>query len=130
MKNIKRYIYEVFLMIVGCMFMAIGTSFFLLPNQLSSGGFSGIATITYYLVDIPLGVMMFSLNIPLFIFGYVRIGKVFVAKSIFGTFTLSMFIDLFDKLPKVTSDPFLACIYGGITIGIGKIGRASCRERV
>ena len=38
--------------VIGAMIMAFGTSLFLLPNQLSTGGFSGIATITYYLFNI------------------------------------------------------------------------------
>lgn len=39
---------------VGTALIAIATSLFLLPNQLSAGGFSGLATITYYLLGIPL----------------------------------------------------------------------------
>ena len=41
-------------LVIGTAIVASSTSFFLLPNQLSSGGFSGIATITYYLFKIPL----------------------------------------------------------------------------
>ena len=41
-------------LIVGTAIVAAATSLFLLPNQLSAGGFSGIATITYYLLNIPL----------------------------------------------------------------------------
>lgn len=50
-----RYLIIQFLQIaVGTAIIAISTSLFLLPNQLSAGGFSGIATITYYLFNIPL----------------------------------------------------------------------------
>ena len=48
---IKKYIFEIFLIAVGAFIMAIGTSLLLLPNKLSSGGFAGIATITYYLFN-------------------------------------------------------------------------------
>lgn len=41
-------------LIVGTALVAASTSLFLLPNQLSSGGFSGIGTITYYLFKIPI----------------------------------------------------------------------------
>ena len=105
--------------IIGSAIMALGISLFLLPNQLSSGGFSGIATITYYLLKIPMGVMILVLNIPLFIFAGYRIGKEFFIKSILGTISLSVFIDIFDKYPPITTDRFLACIYGGAIIGIG-----------
>lgn len=40
--------------IIGTAIVAVATSLFLLPNQLSAGGFSGLATITYYLFRIPL----------------------------------------------------------------------------
>ena len=32
---------------------------------------------------------------------------------------LSIFIDFFDKFNAITTDRFLACIYGGIIIGLG-----------
>lgn len=117
--QIKKHAYEIFLLVVGCLIMASGTSFFLLPNQLSSGGFAGIATITYYLLNIPLGTTIFVLNIPLFIISFFRIGKKFFVKSLLGTALLSIFIDILDKIPSITQDRFLACIYGGIAMGIG-----------
>ena len=105
--------------VIGSAIMAFGISSFLLPNQLSSGGFSGIATITYYLLNIPMGAMIFALNVPLFLFAGYRIGKEFFVKSIIGTASLSLFIDILDKYPPVTTDRFLACIYGGAIIGLG-----------
>lgn len=118
-KKINKYIYEYSLLILGCIIMAMATSFFLLPNQLSSGGFTGFATITYYLLNWPVGIVVFALNVPLLIISYFRIGKEFLLKSLLGTIFLAIFIDIFDKLPAVTVDSFLGCIYGGITMGIG-----------
>ena len=105
--------------ILGSGIMAIGVSLFLLPNQLSTGGFSGIATITYYIFNIPLGVANIILNIPLFLVALYKLGTKFIGKSIIGTVSLSIFIDLLDNIPPLTEDRFLACIYGGIVIGFG-----------
>lgn len=116
---IKQYIFEVFLIILGTATMATATSLFLLPNQLSTGGFSGIATITYYLFNWKMGTVIILLNIPFFILAFVRIGKEFVFKSIIGTIFLSIFIDFLDSFNPLTTDRFLACIYGGILIGLG-----------
>lgn len=116
---IKKYTYELFLLIIGCFIMACGTSFFLLPNQLSSGGFTGLATISYYLLNIPVGTMIFILNLPLFILSYFRIGKGFLIKSIIATTLLSVFINILEEIPLITEDRFLASIYGGIVTGIG-----------
>ena len=57
--------------------------------------------------------------LPLFLFACYKIGKKFFIKSIIGTITFSVFIDILDKLEPLTQDRFLACIYGGIIIGLG-----------
>ena len=111
--------FEIILTILGSFIMAIGVSQFLLPNQLSSGGVAGLATIFYYLFNIPMGVAIAVINIPLFIFSIFKVGKTFFIKSLIGTITLSIFIDILDKLEALTNDRFLACIYGGILIGVG-----------
>lgn len=117
-ENIK-FIKECLGTIIGSSVMAFATAFFLLPNELSSGGFSGIATIIYYLFNIPMGTTILLLNIPLFIFSLYKIGKKFFTKSLLGTVTLSIFIDWFDKFKPFTNDKILACVYGGILTGIG-----------
>lgn len=116
---LKKWTKEILYLTVGCIIMAIGTSLFLLPNQLSSGGFAGISTIIYYLFNLPLGVTMLCLNIPLFIMTYVKVGKETTIKGLIGTVFLSFFIDIFDKIKPLTTDRLLACIYGGIFVGIG-----------
>lgn len=99
--------------------MAVGISLFLLPNQLSSGGFSGLATIFYYLIKTPIGTTMLILNIPLFIIALLKKGWKFLFNALFGTIMLSVFLDTFEKIKPLTEDRFLACIYGGILTGIG-----------
>lgn len=116
--NIKKIIIEIIGTILGAFIIAVGVSLFLLPNQLSSGGIAGIATITYYLLNIPMGTMILLINIPLFILSIYKIGKDFFIKSMIGTITLSIFIDFLDKIKPLTQDRFLACIYGGIIIGL------------
>lgn len=116
---IKKYSFEAILIILGSMIMAIGTALFLLPNQLSSGGFSGVATIPYYFFKWSVGATILILNIPCFILAYIRLGKEIFFKSLLGTASLSIFIDVFDKYQALTSDKFLACLYGGIIIGFG-----------
>lgn len=114
----KKLGIEILGTIVGAFIIAIAVSLFLLPNQLSSGGISGVATITYYLLHIPMGTMILAINVPLFMVAIYKIGKSFFVKSLIGTIALSIFIDFLDKLQPLTSDRFLACIYGGIIIGL------------
>lgn len=115
----KHIIIQFLQIIVGTALVAMSTSLFLLPNQLSSGGFSGIATIVYYLLKIPLGTTVLVLNIPLFIMSLIKNGKHFFLNAVTGTVGLSVFLNIFEKIKPITTDRFLACIYGGIIAGIG-----------
>ena len=115
MKKIMDYIF----IISGCILAGFGTSCFLLPNQLSSGGFSGVATIIYYFYKINMGTIIIILNIPFFIIGYFKLGKNFTIKTVFGTFFYSIFIDMFNNIGPLVTDKFLSSIYGGIFIGTG-----------
>ncbi len=116
---LKKYIIETIMIIIGALFIAIGTAFFLLPNQLSSGGFSGITTIIYYLIGFPMGTTMIIINLPLFIIALLKIGKRFFFKALVGTAVLSIFLNAFEGVSAITHDRLLASIYGGILIGIG-----------
>lgn len=111
--------YKFSLIIVGCALAGFGTATFLLPNQISSGGFAGIATVIYYFFNIQMGTTIFVLNIPLFILGYIKLGKKFVFKTIIATFLYSKFIDVFGEFNFYTEDRLLSSIYGGILIGLG-----------
>lgn len=116
---IKKYSFELLQIITGTLLMAFGIAQFLLPNQLSSGGFTGIATITYYLLNLPMGLTIIALNVPIFILAWIKKGRSFFIKGVIGTILLSFFIDALDKYPPLTQDKLLACIYGGIIIGLG-----------
>lgn len=118
-KKLTAYIKEYFLIIVGSMLMAISTALILLPNQLSTGGFSGISTILYYLFNYPVGTTTIILNIPLLLISFFKIKKSLFVKSIVGTILLSFFTDFLEVLGPITNDRFLACIYGGIIMGLG-----------
>ncbi len=117
--KVFSFFYDAILIILGCSLAAFGTSCFLLPNQLSSGGFAGIATIVYYFFHIQLGTTIIALNIPLFIIAFFKNGIKFTIKTFIATLLYSQFINLFEKINIMLSDRFLASIYGGVLIGIG-----------
>lgn len=115
----RKLISDLFKIAIGTLVMAIGLELFLVPNQLSTGGFSGISTIVYYMIKIPLGTTMLLLNIPLFVIAYFKVGKKFFIKTVFGTVLLSIFLNGFAKIQPATEDRFLAFLYGSVIVGIG-----------
>ncbi len=117
--NIKKFIINLIQTLFGTAIMAISVDVFLLPNQLSVGGFSGIGTIGYFLFGLPVGTTVFVLNIPLFLMALIKNGRRFFLDSLIGTISLSVFLNLFENINIVTHSGFLACIYGGVLSGIG-----------
>lgn len=116
--KIKKYFFELLQIIAGTFMMAVSVSLFLLPNQLSSGGFTGIATITYYFLKLPMGMVILALNIPLFILSFIKKGRSFLVRGILGTIFLSIFIDLLDKYEALTRRPIFGMYLWGNYYGI------------
>jgi uncharacterized membrane-anchored protein YitT (DUF2179 family) len=104
----------------GVVTCALGLDLFLVPNKLVAGGVSGIATILHHLVGVPVGATMLALNVPLFIMGIYRLGFGFGFRTLYGTVALSLAVDgMAPFLPVPTREPLLACLYGGVLVGIG-----------
>ena len=113
---------QLILLVVGTLLLAIAINLFYLPNNLSTGGASGIALIIYYLYKVPVGITVILINIPLFIIALRELGWKFCSKAIIGTVLLSIFIELtrgVTSLINIEQDLFLGCIFGGLLNGIG-----------
>lgn len=112
----KKILKEYGLLILGSLVMALGTGLFLLPNKLSTGGFTGLATILFYYFKIPVGTSIIVMNLPLFVIAYFKIGKEFLYKTVFATVFYSKMIDVIGNLTPFTDDRFLSSIYGGVLV--------------
>jgi uncharacterized membrane-anchored protein YitT (DUF2179 family) len=88
---------DYFFITIGAAIMAIGIGVFLVDAKVVPGGVSGLSMAIHYLSakTIPVGVLIWLLNIPLYIWGVRELGKEFGVKTFYG-FTLSaFFIDFF-----------------------------------
>ena len=115
-------ILDLIYMVLGAFLIAIGTNLFLLPHKMTTGGASGIATIFYYLLNIPMGLTIMLINIPLFIFSIIKLGIKFNLKTVFTTIILSLFLEIFKYggLIKLSNlDLFTSCVFGGVIVGLG-----------
>lgn len=88
---------------------AVSVNSFLAPNGIINGGFTGIATILNRLFSLPIGTAVFIMNIPLFFLAYKKLGKGFIVKTVFATFTVSFIIDYTSAfLPVYSGDRLLS----------------------
>ncbi|MBE1447098.1 YitT family protein [Paenibacillus sp. OAS669] len=110
---------EYVLLLLGSLLIAISFNMFLSPNQVASGGVSGISIIVNSLFGIEPAITQWALNIPLFLLGTWALGGQFGVKTAIGSVLLPLLILLTRDLPPLTNNILLASIYGGILIGMG-----------
>ncbi len=105
---------------VACAAYAWGFAWCFDANHISVGGFTGIAQIfNYFLPWAPVGVLTIVLNVPLFFLGWKKLGKETLISSLFAMGISSIFIDVFLAVHEFHAmDPILACIYGGLFLGV------------
>lgn len=106
--------------IVGCALFGLGFSLFLTPNDLNTGGVTGLAMVIQELIKVgSVGLISALMNLPLFIIGGLKIGKRFFFGSLLGMALLSVFIDLFAMIPAPETEPVMGALYGGVICGLG-----------
>ena len=79
----------------GCILFGIAYAWFLVPFKVSPGGVGGIAQVLHFFLGFPAGLSMIVINIPLFIIGWIFLGKQFGFRSFYGMALGSIFVDLF-----------------------------------
>ncbi|NLK94277.1 MAG: YitT family protein [Clostridiales bacterium] len=118
MKIVKDYL----LITIGIILVAIGLEYFFFPNEIASGGVSGLALILYDLIGVKPGIVMIISNIILFIIAFIFLGGSFGVKSIYASFGLSFIMSIIEKLFNpvgITNNLILATIFGSVILGMG-----------
>lgn len=105
---------------VGCAIYSVAFNWCYAPNDIAYGGFTGIAQMIYAFTGFSsVGILVFSMNVPLFMLGWKLFGGGLLVSSLYAMTVSSLFIDLLGQMftfPPM--DPLLACIYGGLILGI------------
>lgn len=119
-KEIWRKYSWILTTILGSAIFAFGFAVFLEPNDVNTGGISGLAMVVVKLLGFgSVGVMSIVINCPLFILGGVKIGKKFFFGSLLGMLVSSLLIDGFALMPSFHVEPLMGAIYGGALCGAG-----------
>lgn len=113
--RVMEYVY----VLVGSALVAVSFNLFLLPNNVASGGVSGISTIMKDVAGWEPAYVQWALNIPLFIAGVILLGRQFGVKTLVGTIFLPFVVFLTKDMDPWTTDPLLASLFGCIGVGLG-----------
>ena len=116
--SIKDYLIIIF----GLLLYALGWVGFLIPNEITTGGVTGISALIYYGTGIPISVSYFVINVLLLLAAIKVLGLQFCIRTIFSVIVCSSFLSilpLFIKDALVDEQPFMSAIIGGILCGSG-----------
>lgn len=114
-----KIIIDYILLTIGSILVGISVGWILLPVKLTTGGFSGIATILYYIFKIPANLGLVLLNIPFFIISWKVLGFKYSYRSLIGMIFCSVGITIGEFFGTLTTDFMLAALYGGVLSGTG-----------
>ncbi|WP_322819948.1 YitT family protein [Chloroflexus sp.] len=120
-RRIARTLTDYALLTIGALLSATAVRFFLVPNQVVTGGLTGVAQLLNTFIGTPVGVVVLILNIPLLIAGWRYLGgAVFGVRTFYTVVVMSLAIDGLAPFARpITNDPLLYSLYGGVIDGIG-----------
>lgn len=125
MKLDKRKLINILIIIVGNFSLAIGTSLFILPHGIVTGGTSGISLIIEAVFGVNPEIAILVLCWCLFFLGFAILGKSFAVKTLLSTILYPSLVgmllnwDCFVTLTKEITNPLLASLVGGVLSGFG-----------
>lgn len=123
MKNLKivDIIRRSLLVIIGATFAGYALEAVLIPNAVIDGGITGVSIMGNHLFKMPLGVLLFILNLPFVYLGYKQIGKTFAFYNVIGIVALSVSTMIMSGMAPILTnkDELLVVLSGGVLLGLG-----------
>lgn len=122
--TIARILRDYLMMTIGVLCIAVSVDLFLVPNDVVTGGITGVAIILNDLIGTPIGLVTLLINVPLLVGGLRYLGGfVFGVRTIYATVLLAIAIDVLGpyvgQYIHAPRDPLLYTLYGGLLDGLG-----------
>jgi uncharacterized membrane-anchored protein YitT (DUF2179 family) len=108
--------YRLMIICAASILLGFALNMFLLPHKVLVGGVTGIAMVFGLLSPVNTGIWIVVLNIPILILGWLKLGKVFIANSIFSVFVTSLSMQYIPVL-EIAEDALLSSVFGGVIAG-------------
>lgn len=118
----KQYIWNLICILAGNSLYALAIVLFVLPNNLMTGGTTGMALVLNHLFSVPITAFVSAFNFVMFLLGAVILGKKFAITTLISTFYYPFILGIFQSIfgtQIITGDNLLATIFAGAMIGIG-----------
>lgn len=120
-ETIKQYV----TILAGALLIAIGLYFFWAPSDLAAGGISGLAIVVKAILPrIPIGIIMFALDMMMFVIGFIFLGKSFGVRSLVCSLSVSGIMTVMEGIwpnwQPISEDQLILLLFGAFFIAIGQ----------
>lgn len=116
----KRQTIDLLCDVVGSLSYSVGIYTFAKMADFAPGGLSGLALMTNYLWNVPIGITTLILNVPFILLSWRYVGRRFLIKTVRTMIFCTFFMDVvFPCTPAYEGSQFMAALYSGVFLGAG-----------
>lgn len=114
---------KITIILLGAVLGAVSLNYFLIPANVYASGFTGIAQLlASVLKETPIpastGILLFLLNVPVAILGWIKVGKSFTIYSFFSVAATTFFLEVI-PIKVISEDILLNAVFGGVIAAVG-----------
>ena len=118
-QKVKSTLYILLAILTGSFLCALSLNIFYIPGQLLSGGATGVALLLHYQFGWSTALMVFLINIPLFLLSWKLVSRDFFVYSLIGTAVFSIMVELTKDLRLAYDSRLTTVALGGLLNGLG-----------
>ncbi|MBP2099760.1 YitT family protein [Enterococcus rivorum] len=121
-KQIQDYGTKLFILVIYAFMYSVALNIFWRNGNIYAGGITGISQIITTVLEnitgqpIPIAIVYYVLNIPLFLLGWFVVDRKFVLFTVIGVTFASFAIEIMPVI-QLTNDPIICAVFGGAISG-------------
>lgn len=122
-RTVLRWTADITVILIASAVYSLGVHCFISPNDIAPGGVTGVSIILSNFTPVKIGTLIFVLNIPLMILGFIYLSKATMIKTAVSVLAITVLTDIFSEIMPTYSahggNGIMAAIFGGALMGIG-----------
>lgn len=109
---------KLIVVVIGALLNAIAMNYFLIPADVYASGFAGVAQLVASVTPLSTGILLFLLNVPIAVLGWMKVGKSFTFFSFLSVVFMSVFLEVV-PVQSYSDDILLNAVFGGVIAAVG-----------
>lgn len=125
MERNKELIIKLVVVIIGAFLNAFAMNCFLIPANIYSSGFAGLAQLLANIItdftpfSATTGILLAILNLPVIILAWKKVGRSFTYFSLLSVAIMTFFLEVLPVNPIFSDDILLNAVFGGLIAAVG-----------